>query len=342
MASSPRRAPDLRIGISGWRYPPWRGTFYPEGLPQHRELEYASRQVNTVEINGSFYSLQRPESYAQWRDAVPEDFVFAVKGGRFITHMKRLRGGVPPLANFFASGVLALERKLGPFLWQLPPMLTFREDVLDEFLSLLPRTMSAAAGLAARHDRRLKGRAYLQVDAERPLRHALEVRHESFRDPAFVRLLRKHRVALCVADSAGEWPLVEDVTADFLYVRLHGRTRLYASGYSAPALDRWAQRIRLWSRGREPRDADRIAPRLRAPAARARDVYVYFDNDAKIRAPYDAINLAARLGGGERIAFPRRARSRGEEPRPPGSWDAWRGYGRRAALRTRRSAAARK
>jgi uncharacterized protein YecE (DUF72 family) len=264
------------IGTSGWRYPPWRGTFYPEGLVQRRELEHLSRAVSSIEINGSFYSLQRPESYRSWAAETPEDFLFAVKGPRFVTHMKQLRDVRTPVANFLASGVLALGEKLGPILWQLPPRMRFDPERLDTFLSLLPHTTSAAAELAQEHDERLEGRAHLTTAADRPLRHALEVRHESFREPAFTALLRKHDVALVVADTAGKWPFLDDVTSDLVYVRLHGDEELYVSGYSPEALDRWAERIRGW-------------------AADGRDVVVYFDNDVKVHAPYDAISLAERL-----------------------------------------------
>ena len=233
-----------RIGISGWRYPPWRGRFYPAGLRQADELRYASARMGSIEINGSFYSLQRPESYARWRDDTPGDgFVFAVKGGRFITHMKRLRDVDTPLANFFASGVLALGPKLGPLLWQLPPTLQFDAAQVGAFLEQLPRTTTAAAELALRHDQRLDNRAWTTTDADRPLRHAVEVRHPSFAAPEAVSLLRRHGVALVVADTAGKFPVTHDVTADFVYVRLHGDVELYTSGYDDAALEIWASRI---------------------------------------------------------------------------------------------------
>ena len=304
-----RRAPEVRVGISGWRYPPWRGVFYPPGLPQREELAFAAERMRSVEINGSFYSLQRPSSYACWRDETPDDFVFAVKGGRFITHNKKLRDCAVPMANFFASGVLALERKLGPILWQLPPQLGFDEERLDAFLGALPRTTGEAAEVAARHDHRLKHGAHLAIAVDRPLRYALEVRHPSFESAAFVRLLRRHRVAVCVADTAGRFPLLEDVTADFVYVRLHGDKRLYVSGYGGAALDRWARKVRAWTRA-------------------GRDVYVYFDNDVKVRAPFDAMSLAARLGYGAPVAFPRKLHRLAEAARgieePRREWDRWR------------------
>jgi uncharacterized protein YecE (DUF72 family) len=272
MARTPARA---RIGTSGWRYPPWRRTFYPDGLPQRQELAHLSRRVNSIEINGSFYSLQRPESYRAWAAETPDDFVFAVKGPRFVTHLKQLRDVATPVANFLASGVLALGPKLGPVLWQLPPRMRFDAERVAEFLALLPRSTAAAALLAEHHDERLDGRALTATDADRPLRHAVEPRHESFRDPAFTALLREHGVALVVADSAGTWPVFDASTADFRYARLHGADELYASGYTADALDAWAGRVRAW----------------RADG----DVFVYFDNDAKVHAPFDAIALAERL-----------------------------------------------
>jgi uncharacterized protein YecE (DUF72 family) len=280
----------LRIGISGWRYEPWRGVFYPSDLPQRAELAYASRKFSTIEINGSFYSLQRPEFYARWHDETPPDFIFSVKGPRFVTHMLKLRNIEPALANFFASGVANLRDKLGPFLWQLPPMLGFDAERLESFFALLPRDTDQAASLARRRNAKVRGRARLAYGDNRPLRHALEVRHPSFVDPAFVALLRRHRIALVVADTAGKWPLAEDVTADFIYMRLHGDKKIYVSGYTSAALARWAERIRRWNEGGEPDDARRIAPGRR-PSRRPRDVYCYFDNDAKVKAPRDAERL---------------------------------------------------
>lgn len=266
----------VRIGTSGWVYPPWRGVFYPARLPHRRELEYLSGKVNSVELNGSFYALQRPSSYQSWHDQTPDGFTFAVKGGRFITHMKRLGDVATPLANFLASGVLALRDKLGPFLWQLPPTLPFDADLLAAFFDQLPRDTAAAATLATRHDERLAGRALTTTDVDRPVRHALEVRHQSFTDPAFPELLRAHGIGLVIADAAANWPYLEQVTADFAYVRLHGGTELYASGYPDDELDTWADRIRGW-----------VDNNL--------DVYAYFDNDMKVKAPHDAMALAARL-----------------------------------------------
>jgi uncharacterized protein YecE (DUF72 family) len=266
----------VRIGTSGWLYPPWRGEFYPPGLPHRAELEYLSSRLNTVEINGTFYSLQRPESFRRWYAQTPPDFTFAVKGPRFVTHMKKLAAVEVPLANFFASGVLALRDKLGPMLWQLPPTLGFDAERLAAFFALLPRSTGEAAWLARRHDERMKNRAVTTAFADRPLRHALEVRHPSYSVAAFPDLLREHAVAAVVADTAGKWPLIRAVTADFVYVRLHGDVELYTSGYTDEALDRWAAAIRTWT-------GDGL------------DVQVHFDNDVKVRAPFDAMSLGRRL-----------------------------------------------
>jgi uncharacterized protein YecE (DUF72 family) len=280
-----------RIGISGWRYAPWRGKFYPDGLPQREELRYASGCFNSIELNGSFYSLQTPASYAEWRRAVPDDFVFAIKGSRYITHMLRLRNVGTALANFFASGLFELEDKLGPILWQLPPSFRFDGERLEAFFELLPRQGAAASKLAGRHDGRLRTRARLKFDPRRKVRHAIEVRHESFEDPEFIGLLRRHRIALVVADTAGKWPWMEDVTADFVYVRLHGDKKIYESGYTDAALDTWAAKVEAWRSGSQVEDARTISskpPRRR----KRRDVYVYFDNDVKVHAPFDAMSLA--------------------------------------------------
>ena len=289
-------AGQLRIGISGWRYAGWRGKFYPKDLVQDRELEFAATTFNSVEINGSFYSLQLPSSYQRWHDATPPGFLFAVKGGRFITHMKKLRGVETALANFFASGVLALRHKLGPILWQLPPNLGFDPKRLRDFFALLPRNLRQAVKLAKKYDDKLKTRPFIKLDramGARELRHALEVRHQSFMTPEFFELLREQNVAFVIADTAGKCPYSEDLTADFVYIRLHGAERLYVSGYNDRALDRWAHRIRFWRSGQQPRDA-RVVVASKSDN-RPRDVFVYFDNDAKVHAPFDAIRLAERL-----------------------------------------------
>jgi uncharacterized protein YecE (DUF72 family) len=285
----------IRIGISGWRYAPWRGDFYPEGLKQADELQFASRALPTIELNGSFYALQRPQSYAAWYEATPPGFMFSIKGNRFITHVQRLRDIDGPLANVFASGVFNLKEKLGPFLWQFPPSFRYDAELVEHFLSLLPHDTEAALQLAQHCEPRMKERSLLAIDKKRTLRHAMEIRHESFIDEGFVALLRKYNVALVVADTAGKWPYLEDVTADFMYLRLHGDKELYASGYTRPALERWAERIEIWSKGGQPKDAH-CASDSKPKARKSRDVYCYFDNDIKVKAPFDARRLIARLG----------------------------------------------
>ncbi|HSU04240.1 MAG TPA: DUF72 domain-containing protein [Acetobacteraceae bacterium] len=286
-------AGQVRIGISGWTYPPWRGVFYPKGLPQAKELEFAASRFRSIEINGTFYGLQRPEAFADWAARTPDDFVFSVKAPRYITHMLKLRNAEVPLANFLASGLLLLGPKLGPLLWQFPPNFAFHAERIEPFLRALPHDTQEAAVIARGHDARLNGRAWMQTDASRPLWHAFEIRHDSFRSPEFVRLLRRYDVALVCADTV-EWPRLMDLTAGFVYCRLHGSEQLYVSGYDDVALDTWAGRVAAWALGSEPADAERIGSLARR--RRSRDVFVYFDNDAKVRAPEDAAGLVARVG----------------------------------------------
>jgi uncharacterized protein YecE (DUF72 family) len=268
---------EARVGISGWSYPGWRGDFYPKGVPQKRELEYAAERLTSIEVNGSFYALQKPRSYLDWRARTPDDFVFSVKAPRFITHMKKLSDIEAPLANFLASGLLALGPKLAPVLWQLPPTLRFDPGRMSEFFELLPRSTTAASEVGGRHDERVtEDREYLRVDTDRPLRHAVEVRHESFATQAAIDLAYEHDIALVIADSAGKWPAFDVVPGGLAYLRLHGADELYTSGYTADALDRWATRVSGWLE-------DGV------------DCFVYFDNDAKVRAPYDAMGLIDRL-----------------------------------------------
>ena len=267
-----------RIGMAGWVYPDWRGGFYPAGLVQKKELEYASRQVTSIELNGSFYSLQKPASWRSWYATVPDDFVFSVKGPRFITHIRRLDDVAEPLANFFASGILALEAKLGAILWQLPPSQEFEPFLIEKFFALLPQSTTDAVALAQQRGARMTGKEHLETDADRPVRHAMEVRHHTFDDPAFVELCRRYRVVPVLGDSGGKWPVIDEVTTDFRYARLHADPALYPSGAYEPAdLDGWAKRIRDW---------------LEA----GQDAFVYFDNATKVRAPIDATGLIARLG----------------------------------------------
>jgi len=283
----------IHIGLSGWTYPGWRGVFYPDDLPQRRELEYASRKFNSIEVNGTHYALQKPETFRKWSAETPDQFTFSIKGSRYITHIRRLKEVEEPLANFFASGVLVLQEKLGPFLWQFPPSYRFDAGQVEAFFDLLPQDTTAVATLirrAATRDPSARG-----ARPNRHLRHCMEVRHESFMVPEFFTLLRKYDVAFVFADTAGKWPYAEDLTSDFIYIRLHGSKKLYESGYGKKVLERWAKRIRRWSEGGQPRDARLVTPR-RFGLAKPKDVYVYFDNDAKVKAPANALTLCQLLG----------------------------------------------
>lgn len=235
------------VGVSGWSYKSWRGHFYPAGLRVADELSFAAQRLNSIELNGTFYSLRKPEDYRKWASQVPDGFIFAVKGGRYITHMKKLVDVESALSNFFKSGPCELGAKLGPVLWQLPERLSFDPVKIRNFLALLPRE----------------------------LRHALEVRSQTFCNDQFADILNSFNVACVWADSAGTWPMVLYDTADFRYVRLHGTQRLYGGTYTDSELAQWAARI-------DP--------------AGGKDVYVYFDNDSDGCAPFNAMSLAAMLG----------------------------------------------
>ena len=259
----------IRVGIGGWVFPPWRGVFYPPGLAQSRELAHASRQVTSIEINGTFYGAQKPTSFRKWHAETPEDFVFSVKGPRYATHRRALGEAGSSVERFFGSGVLELREKLGPILWQFPPTTMFDEQNFSAFLELLPG--------------KIDGRA---------IRHVLEVRHPSFAAPAFVDLLRRKGVALAFVDDKDR-PAMQDVTADFVYARLRRSEADEPTGYPREALDDWVKRFRAWAEGGEPADATRHHPD-RAKSA-ARDCFVYFINGAKIRAPAAAVTFLDRL-----------------------------------------------
>ncbi|MCC8403097.1 DUF72 domain-containing protein [Paraburkholderia sp. MMS20-SJTN17] len=287
-----KQSGNVLIGISGWRYQGWRGNFYPADLKHAAELQYASALFDTIEINGTHYSLQSLDSWRGWHAQTPDGFVFGIKGARYLTHMLRFRDASARvgIANFFAQGLLGLNEKLGPILWQFPPSFRFEPTAMERFLKLLPRDTADALALAKQHDERVRT-PYVEIDRKRQLRHAVEVRHASFVDPAFVSLLRQYGVALVVSDSTEPWPVAEDLTADFVYIRLHGSEAKYSGSYPDEALRRWAERIDAWRHGSQPDDARLIAPLL-APSRRgARDVYCYFDNDVKARAPFDAQRL---------------------------------------------------
>jgi uncharacterized protein YecE (DUF72 family) len=266
------------VGMAGWVYPAWRGGFYPTGLAQKKELSFAASQVTSIELNGSFYSLQKPSSWQNWRDSTPDEFVFSVKAPRFITHIRRLDDVHEPLANFFASGILSLGAKLGSILWQLPPSLDFEPYLVERFLEQLPHTTIDAVELALQRGDRMKGKEWLETDAHRPVRHAMEVRHSTFDNEAFVDLLTQYGVAAVLGDTGGKWPYIDRATTDFRYVRLHADTAIYPGGfYDNDDIARWANTINGWL------DA-------------GQDAYIYFDNDSKVRAPIDAMSLIERLG----------------------------------------------
>jgi uncharacterized protein YecE (DUF72 family) len=260
----------IRVGVGGWVFAPWRGTFYPNKLPQARELEYASRQLTTIEINGTFYGSQKPASFRRWRDETPDDFMFSVKGPRFATHRRELAEAGESIERFFASGVLELGAKLGPVLWQFPGTKRFEPEDFGAFLKLLPAKVE-----------------------DRRIHHVVEVSHASFAAPAFIDLLRQHRVALALVDSADR-PAMFDVTADFVYARLRRSVEDEPTGYPKSALDQWAERLRTWAAGGEPADLPRIHTQP-APAAKMRDCFVYFISGAKVRAPAAAQALIERL-----------------------------------------------
>ncbi len=303
----------VRIGISGWTYDRWRGTFFPPRLARRGHLRYAAERFGSIEINGTFYGLLAPDAFAKFHDETPDDFVFAVKAPRFITHMLRARDLGAPLANFLASGVLRLGAKLGPMLWQFPERHAYDVAAFARFLAALPRDMDEAAHLARQHDDRPRKGTWTEKRVDGPLRHAVEVRSRSFEVRGFVDLLREHDVGLVVADAV-DWPLLFDVTSDFVYCRLHGSEELYVSGYDDAALEVWARRVAAWAEGREPRGGRRVG----SPAARRpRDVYVYFDNDAKVRAPVDAARLQQLVA--RRLGRPKRGASATDEEKPAGA-----------------------
>ena len=278
----PRRVGRVRIGISGYDYKAWRGRFYPEELASRHWLRYAASVFDTIELNGTFYSLKSPDVFRRWVSEVPPGFLFAVKGSRFITHNLKLRNAEAALANFYASGILALGKMTGPFLWQLPATYRFERSRIEDFLELLPRDSPAAAAVARGHDHRLRRGALTEADSRVRYRHAFEVRHPSYFTGEFTEILRKHDVGFVVADTAGKFPHAETVTSKFVYVRLHGSRQLYTSDYTDGELSEWAARVERWR-------------------SEGLDVYVYFDNDAKVHAPNDAVRLRARLSpDGER------------------------------------------
>ena len=281
------------VGMSGWTYAPWRGEFYPKGLRQADELDYASHHVSSIEINGSFYALQKPSSWISWREGTPDGFLFSVKAPRFITHIKRLEDVAEPVANFFASGPLALGPKLGPILWQLPPSVDYDPELVEAFLALLPHTTTEAAELAERRDRdRMAGKEHLETDAERPVRHAIEVRSHSFDEQRFADQLQEHGVACVLGDSAGRWPRLDWITTDFAYARLQGAPG--KESYSPEERDVRAGWLKAWSEGEGAGGAPVISASNVLPGDR--DVFAFFVSTDKENAPHNARAVMATLG----------------------------------------------
>ncbi|MEX0809795.1 MAG: DUF72 domain-containing protein [Dongiaceae bacterium] len=264
------RAGTIRIGVGGWTYEPWRGVFYPGDLVQKRELEYASRKLTSIEVNGTFYGSQKPETFAKWHDETPEGFVFALKGPRFATNRRVLAEAGSSIERFFASGVMELRNKLGPINWQFAPTKKLDPADFEGFLNLLPRS--------------LEGRS---------LRHAVEVRHESFATPDFVALLREHDVAIVTAGDS-KYPEIADATAPFVYARIMGTEEKPKAGYSPAALDGWAKRARAWADGGVPADLATVAKPL--PAKGGRDVFLYVISGFKEKNPAAAMALIERIG----------------------------------------------
>ena len=281
----------IRVGLSAWTYEPWRGGFYPKGLKRECELGYAATQFRVLELNSTFHGLQRPEAFRGWAEQVPAEFVFAVRGPRLITHILRLQDPEIPLANFFASGLLRLGLHLGPVLWQLPANLGYEPRRIEAFLRLLPRNTDSALILGRKHNHQLRGPAWLTVDAQRPIRHAMQVPHHSFRCQGFIELLRAYEVALVCVDT-GNGPPLMDATADFVYCRLRDVNECLPVGRDNAELNAWINRFRIWTAGGEPEDSHRIGGKARP---RRRDVFAVFDNPAKIRAPALAQEVVRRL-----------------------------------------------
>ncbi len=269
----------IRVGIGGWTFAPWRGTFYPKGLPQRQELEFASRQVTSIEINGTFYGTQKPESFKKWHDETPDDFVFALKAPRFVTHRRVLADAAESIARFVQSGITALGEKLGPINWQMAPTKAFDPDDFEAFLKLLPPTVD---GLA--------------------LRHAVELRHPSFATAACVDLLRSYGVAAVGADSAS-FPTIFDLSAPFVYVRLQSADEGLENGYAPKALDQWRERAHLWATGHKPTDLPMLSndnsPQHAGKNGGGPDVFLYFINGFKPKAPAAARALLAKLAQDE-------------------------------------------
>ncbi len=281
------------VGMSGWTFAGWRGDFYPKGLVQRKELEFASQKVNSIEINGTFYALQKPATFQKWHDETPKDFCFSVKAPQYITHVRRLKEIEEPLANFFASGLACLKEKLGPVLWQFPPNVMLKDDRFERFMKLLPNDSKSASRLAMKHSGKMDGRNHTKFEGDFSIRHAFEFRHPSFQNADFIELMRSHGVAVVFAHSGMKSPYMEDLTANFVYLRMHGQEDKFKKGYTTETLNWLADRVKSWSQGKQPQDAKCISKNTATKTNR--DAFIYFDNEAKEYAPFDALNLTKRL-----------------------------------------------
>lgn len=284
----------IRVGISGWTYEGWRESFYPKHIKAKDELSYASEKFHAIEVNGTFHSLFRPKNFLTWSNQTPNGFIFAIKGPKYLTHIRRLKDFESPLSNFLASGVLALGKKLGPILWQFPPFLPFSKERFLPFMKSLPRTLGEASYLAKGYSTWLEGRTFLDLSRDLknyPMRHAIEGRHPSFKSEEFIMMARETGVAVVIGDTAGRWPYIEDITSDFLYIRLHADESKYPKGYTKKSLQYWAQRCGQWANGIEPEGAKNLLPPKITSEKIKKDVFVFFDNDIKELAPVNALSM---------------------------------------------------
>lgn len=276
------------IGVSGWTFPGWRGKFYPKGLKQKDELAFASEKLTSIEINGTFHSLQRPSSFKSWYQQAPSDFVFSVKGGQYVTHIRRLKDIVGPLTFFFGSGIFELKEKLGPILWQFPPNMILKDDRFERFVKMLPKTIGEARHFAAAQKDRLRYPEQIEEGYDAPLRYAFELRHKSFFNKDFYGLLREHQIALVHAHDSEKAPLTDTLTTDFAYLRMHGEGKAFKKGYTKPLLAPLIKEIKDWLHSKS-----KAAPRK---------VFVYFNSDAKVYAPASALTLIGNLSSIKSVA----------------------------------------
>jgi uncharacterized protein YecE (DUF72 family) len=272
---------EIRVGMSGWTYAPWRKIFYPEKLLQKKELEYASRQVTAIEVNGTFYGLQKPDTFRAWYDQAPNDFKFALKAPKYMTHVLRLKDVEESLSTFLASGVLCLKEKLGPILWQFPPHLSYKDSRFEEFAKILPKNSQDAASVSRSYNQRVLKEAFTEAVSDFPIRHAFEVRHPSFENPEFLAMLKHYQIAAVFVDSCKQKPIFKESTSNFVYYRMHGDEAQLKEGYPLTRLKKIAYDLQSWTEKKQDQPA--------------KDVYLFFNNDVKVHAPQDAVKLQSLL-----------------------------------------------